>query len=101
MTELDDATVEAIAAEWEAWGGMPVNRKTIRAIAPIFAKHLPDPRPTEAEVYEGFRGDVPVRGWDIWEYLRSCGCFRPEPTAHVCGDRWCEHCPPRRNDDAR
>ena len=42
------------------------------------AAALPDPRPTEAEAYDGYRGEVPVIGWDMWEYLRELGCFRPE-----------------------
>jgi hypothetical protein len=46
--ELDNETVEAIAAE-----GAPLvaglDGMQVRALAPIFAKHLPDPRPTEAE----------------------------------------------------
>ena len=45
------------------------------------ASALPDPRPTEAEAYDGYRGEVPVIGWDMWEYLRELGCFRPEPAA--------------------
>jgi hypothetical protein len=83
--ELDDETVEAIAAE-----GAPLvaglDGMQVRALAPIFAKHLPDPRPTEAEAKRGWIND-----WreDLWPFLDSIGCFRPEPEPEmVTVRRW-------------
>ena len=103
---VDDTTVEAITkamtdavcdlrwGEWhredgphEAWldakaGDVGATRDdmevALRAAMLLIAAALPDPRPTEAEVYEGYKGEVPAIGPDIWEYLRHLGCFRPE-----------------------
>ena len=48
---------------------------------------LPDPRPTEAEVWDKVRV---YWGWDhAAEVLRDLGCFRPEPAAeHRHVDPW-------------
>jgi hypothetical protein len=78
--ELDDETVAAIATElvWGAHKFRLINDGDIRRLAAIYAKHLPDPRPTEAAVRESLSIDY----WHDSSFrrvLRDLGCFRPEP----------------------
>jgi hypothetical protein len=79
--ELDDQTVEAIARDLWAFRIPAVWKRDVAFVkraAPIFAEHLPDPRPTEAEVREALAIDY----WHDSSFrrvLRDLGCFRPEP----------------------
>ena len=80
---MDDTTVEAI---WEEGVMAKVDYLTIEAVErwlPIFAKHLPDPRPTEAEVSAAIEtaGGGGTQGGTWRTVLRELGCFRPEPAA--------------------
>jgi hypothetical protein len=58
--ELDDETVAAIARDLWVYRTPEVWKRDVAFVkraAPIFAKHLPDPRPTETEVREALAID--------------------------------------------
>ena len=77
MSELDDATVEAIAEALEPYDIPTGSWTAAERLEPAraVAAALPDPRPTEAEVMMGY-GLTPYQR----ERLRALGCFRPAAT---------------------
>ena len=80
MSELDDATVEAIAEALEPYDIPTGSWTAAERLEPAraVAAALPDPRPTEAEVRQAWESRI--RDADFWQELAALGCFRPAAT---------------------